>query len=228
MDDPEGNLGVALLPVGEAAMSAVSSISAAAPARLSLVVSAAGRSRIFSITPSQDSYAVAIADPDLFADQDDRFTVQNGLARRGLIEFDLGVVPERATVLSARLALIPDAARTWRFNPGFGLEVHEASAENWGGDFANLEGEVFPGTTVDVFDLSELLLDSLVMNVQVPVQGWVNDPASNQGLLFRTTAEVGDVSYVSFFAGEAATDSLPRLDIQYVTAPESRFGGGGS
>ncbi len=228
MDDPAGNLGVALLPIGDPAMSAVSSITAAAPAHLTLVVRNDGRSRIFSIRPDQDTYAVAIADTARFGDFSGRVTVQNGLARRALIEFDLSSIPARATVLSAKLVLIPDADQTWGFNPGFGLEVHEADAANWEGSFANLEGEVFPGTTVDLFGLGEILLDSLAMNVQVPVQGWVNEPETNLGFLFRTTAEVGDVSYVSFFAGDAPADSLPRLDIHYVRAGEGRFGGGGS
>ncbi|MAE71707.1 MAG: hypothetical protein CME06_14720 [Gemmatimonadetes bacterium] len=228
MNDPSDNLGVALLPVGDPAMSALSSITAAAPAHLTLVVRNEGRSRIFSVLPDQDTYAVAISDPAAFDDPSARITVQNGLARRGLMEFDLSSIPARATVLSAKLVLIPDAGGTWGFNPGFGLEVHEAEAENWRGSFTNLEGDAFPGTTVDLFELGELLLDSLAMNVQVPVQRWVNEPETNRGFLFRTTAEVGDVSYVSFFAGDAPVDSLPRLEIQYVTAGEGRFGGGGS
>lgn len=228
MNDPETNLGLALLPGEDEVMTAISSENATAPAHIDLVVRNEGRHRIFSIAPEEDTYVVAITDPDHFDEAG--LVVQNGLPRRALLAFDTTQIPTKATVLGAELVLYPDGEHTWQFKAGFGLEAHEAVAENWTGVFPNLEREeVFPGTTVDVFDFSELLLDSLSLNVQVPVQAWINDPANNEGLLFRTTAEVGDVSYVAFHAGpQAPLGRLPRLEVYYVEAAAGRFGGGGS
>jgi hypothetical protein len=227
MRNPESNFGIALLPTADSSMVAFSSRNAAFPPHLDLIVRNGERARVFLLVPEEDTYAVATTEPGYFADT--AITVQNGLARRGLVAFDTSSIPHGATILAAKLVLFPDAERAWPFKTGYGLEVHEAVAENWSGSYPNLEGEVAPGTTVDIFDLAGLLADSLALNVQVPVQEWVNDPAVNQGLLLRTTSEVGDVSYIGFHAGTADPAALqPRLDVYFTPAAESRFGGGSS
>lgn len=227
MLEPENNFGIALLPVADSSMVAISSQNAAFPPHLDIVTRTGGRSRVFSLEPEEDTYAVATTVPALSGDA--VITVQNGLARRALLAFDTSSIPHGATILAAKLVLFPAASHTWAFKTGYGLEVYEAVAENWSGSYPNLDENPTPGTTVDLFDLAGLLADSLALNVQVPVQEWVNQASSNQGLLLRTTSEVGDVSYLGFYAGSAAPpDSLPRLEVHFVPAADPRFGGGSS
>lgn len=232
MSTPEENVGLVLQAGADSVLAALGASVTSTSPRLNLVTrSPDGRNRIFSIKPVEDTYTVATTDTSLFEAGADRLMIQNGLARRGLLEFDVSEIPPRSSVVGARLVLYPDATATFLFNPGFGLEVFEAVAENWTGEFPNLDvddGGLPPaaGTTIDVFQGNVLLLDSLVANVQVPVQVWVNDSTANDGFLFRTTSEVGDLSYLSVLAGEAPEDSLPRLEVQYIVAPSGRFGGG--
>ena len=224
---PESNLGIALVPADTSSMTALSSRIDGDPPHLLLAVEGDdGRRRIFAIRPDEDTFAVSVSEPGRFTDLDERILIQNGLPRRGLLRFDLGDVPEASTILSAQLVMFVDFARTYVFDPGYGLQVFEALEENWLGDFPNLEedGEIapIPGTTVDVFDATELVRDSIVVNIQVPVQAWVNEPALNQGLLFRTTNEVGDVSYLSIDSGGGSRP--PRMEVIYVAPPPGRWG----
>lgn len=224
---PEENLGFALVPADNLSMTALSSRIDGDPPHLLLTVQGEdGRSRIMAIRPAEDTFAVSVTEAARFDDLGERIVVQNGLPRRGLIRFDLDEVPARSTILSAQLVLFVDFDTTYVFDPGYGLQVFEAVEENWAGEFPNLEEDEevvpIPGTTVDVFDSGELVRDSIVVNIQVPVQAWVNDSDLNQGLLFRTTNEVGDVSYLSLDSENGPRP--PRMEIIYVEPPPARWG----
>jgi hypothetical protein len=151
-----------------------------------------------------------------------------------LLRFDLGVVPDAATVSAARLRLWVTSCNFCRLSNGVArvTEVLEPWQEgdvdgvpgvaNWterqpstawtspgagDGSVANGPmGEFFPGMPDTAYEVD---LDLQVVN------GWVHDPASNFGMRIHVTSPTGDG--VGFHSSESpAADKRPLLTLTYL------------
>lgn len=243
IDDPEDNFGLLISPTDTLSVLFIDTEEGGGdePRLMFSVSDSTGRFRKAVVEPSDDTYIVEITDEDLFDDYSeadtsysDRLVLGNGWVQRAALLFDFAdVIPEGSTVNKATLSLHIREEMSAVANPGFGLEFYSLTEENWQGEFPEIDGEDglgggerIPGTIEDLFDSEDdALLDSILVNVRVPVQEWINDQDGVFGFLMKTTRERTDISYVSIWHSppDSLTGMEPKLEILYTPPASGRF-----
>ena len=140
------------------------------------------------------------------------FSVRQSNVMKGLVQFDLSSIPRYARVHEAKLKLFA----TYRTNSGkldlFAYQVLGAWDEGvtWNTAPAAADSAVAATTLNDVNT-------QVTLDVTGLVQSWVNDPASNFGLMLNA-ADRNKVQYTfiaSEFSQESAGPPYPLLEVTY-------------
>ncbi|UCF80540.1 MAG: DNRLRE domain-containing protein [Acidobacteriota bacterium] len=137
----------------------------------------------------------------------------NNTQTRSLVQFDLSSIPAGATINSAQLELYAEAAGTDAAAVQELYDITEAWVETtvtWQGQPANsgtVRGSLAPGTSTG------WKIWTVTASV---VQGWLDTPATNYGLLVRLAAENANVGFWLYATRENATSAnRPILRVDY-------------
>jgi hypothetical protein len=144
-------------------------------------------------------------------------SVHGGLSYRGRLTFDISAIPKGSIVNFVRLTLTRNPAGEFRNSFGTdSLIVYEALSDDE--DLTSVSGTLMKATdeTKDVF-VAEGTISTATMILAV--QRWVNNPASNHGLIIAKLAETSDLHELNFFGGTADKDKAPKLEVFYTTKP---------
>ncbi|QPQ35658.1 DNRLRE domain-containing protein [Lysinibacillus sp. JNUCC-52] len=160
-------------------------------------------------------------------------TAVGGNTVRSLLKFDLSAVPSSTTIVSADLNLwfsstnnnspiainLHNLTSTWEENQASWTYAKTTPYTTWktaGGDFSSNK----LGTVKDIGTPPTSIADAMV-NWKVPlnvVQGWINNPSTNYGLLLKGDNEASQI-YKKFASSEQSTLNKykPQLVVTYKT-----------
>lgn len=130
---------------------------------------------------------------------------------RGLLKFDLGIIPNDVIINSATLSLnlsSPDnSAQTINMHKVIGSWTEGVTTWNTSPSFdANAFSSFTAGTAAGRINS---------INVKQLVQDWVNGIAANNGILLKNHDEVTSGSLVEFTSSEGVSGDAPTLTIDY-------------
>jgi hypothetical protein len=128
-----------------------------------------------------------------------------GIDKRALIKFDLSSIPAGSQILAAILYVYNDKDDNYAVDI---LQVTSSWSEmstTW-----NTQPAANPGSPVGSFLLTSAKCTRAAFISNTLVQSWVDDPASNDGIMLYPPAGAGDVW---FFSRESA--QAPQLWVAY-------------
>lgn len=181
----------------------------------------AGTSQVIAIQPSlSDTYL----DQNLPSNVNGSATSisiqnRNGQARRGLIKFDLSLIPQGATITSAQLELYCYGKPT----SGQTLNLHLVTSD-WSESSANWTNmnNRYNTTVIASIEGGTTTGWKIWNGLGDTVQGWLNGSISNNGLMIKCASETSATAFKYEFGSNnyAVVSQRPILRISYTTPEE--------
>jgi hypothetical protein len=164
------------------------------------------------VSPAKDTF---VSNSDL-SYRPDILRVQDGIAERSLLHFNIAGIPAEATINRALLILhadpeasVPDPSAT------FYLAVSPVADSSW--TYPNVKTD---STWVASGSFTE---DSVAVVVTSLVQKWTSRTFRNGGMMLTGVLEKSDLAGRSFFSSSADSARMPRLDVYYSLPPSGRY-----
>lgn len=151
----------------------------------------------------------------------------NPIEARGLLRYDLSQIPAGSVIVSANLSLYTDTigGNGYTGQPTYGTanaSYIKQVTSAWTPATVNWTNQPTATTTNEVL-LAQSTNDNENypnLNISPFVQAWVNNPASNYGVLLQMIGQAHYNSMIFCSTGHPDTTKWPRLDICYI-APHS-------
>jgi hypothetical protein len=164
------------------------------------------------VPPSKDTF---VSNGEL-SSRSDILRIQDGIAERSLLRFNVAGIPPEATVNRALLVLhadpeasVPDPSAT------FYLAVSPVADSVWSIPNVKLDSTwVASGSFTG---------DSVAVVVTSLVQKWSSQTFRNGGMLLTGVLEKSDLAGCSFYSSSADSARMPRLDVFYSLPPSGRY-----
>jgi hypothetical protein len=165
-----------------------------------------------TVTPVKDTFVSSSDRSGL----PDRYWIQDGIAERILMRFNLTGIPPEATINRAMLVLradpessFPDAASA------FYLSAVPLADSVW----------TLPGVALDSTwtASAKVTADSAALILTSLVQKWTSGTQPNCGLMLRGVLETTDPAGRAFFSSSADSAGIPRLRVFYSVPPSGRY-----
>ena len=172
----------------------------------------------------EDFYPSQNADYTTYTDFVTSHWTHNGTPteNRGLLKFDFSQIPPGSTILSAALSLYADVNSGLDItgSPTYGTNNASILARvtspwnpatvNW-----NSQPTVSTANAVSLPQSTSVNQDYLNLDISGFVQGWVNNPAGNYGMLLQMITQNHYNTLIFCSPGYADSTKWPRLDICY-------------
>jgi len=164
------------------------------------------------VSPSKDTF---VSNSEL-SSRSDILRIQDGIAERSLLHFNIAGIPVEATINRAMLILhadpeasVPDPSAM------FFLAVSPVADSVW--TVPNLK---LDSTWVAYGSFTG---DSVAVTVTSLVQKWTSQTFLNGGMMLTGVLEKSDLAGRSFFSSSSDSARMPRLDVYYSLAPSGRY-----
>ncbi|NNE43823.1 MAG: DNRLRE domain-containing protein [Gemmatimonadetes bacterium] len=213
IDNPDSNLGVALVPTDMTdLMLEYASRNSLRPPVMTLYWNEAGRDTSVAVGPLYDNSVFSTTGTFMpLSDLPGRLTVGRGLPARSILRFPLPPLGDRATVHRATLTFRADQAQSSLNN--FALRFQRVTEEPWAED----------STVVDVVAYGIAAVSAETDTAEFNIEGLI--PAivenGNMGILVRAHEDRLDTDYIRFHGADSEDPAkTPRLRIWYTPGDE--------